>query len=83
MVCTRIPEVTMNDDETYGLEPVISVDEAALFLRVNSKTLREAIRAGEVPARRVGRRVVIFRDALLDWLKSNGSVPPSRRGVTR
>ena len=83
MVCTRIPELTMNDDETYGLEPVLTVDEAARFLRVNSKTLREAIRAGDVPARRVGRRVLILRDVLLEWFKSNGSVPPSRRGVTR
>jgi excisionase family DNA binding protein len=73
----------MNDDETYGLEPVLTVDEAARFLRVNTKTLYESIRAGDVPAKRVGRRVLILRDALLDWLKSDGSVLPSRRGATR
>jgi excisionase family DNA binding protein len=79
----RISTLTMNDDDTYGLEPVLSVAEVATFLHVNPKTLYEAVRAGDVPARRVGRRVVILRDALLDWLRSNGRVPPSRRRTTR
>lgn len=73
----------MKDIETYGLADVLSVDEVARFLRVNRKTLYEAVRAGDVPARRVGRRVVILRDALIDWLRSDGRVLPSRRRTTR
>jgi excisionase family DNA binding protein len=73
----------VKNNETYGLEPVLTVDEAARFLRVNRKTLYEGVKAGEVPARRVGRRVVILRDALLDWLRTNGRVLPSSRGVMR
>ncbi len=56
------------------LPPVLTVDEAARLLRVNRKTLYEAIRAGEVPGVvRVGRSIRIGRDALLRWMEGNGS----------
>ena len=47
---------------------------AARLLRVNRKTLYDAVRAGEVPGVvRVGRSIRIGRDALLGWLQGNGS----------
>ena len=56
------------------LPPVLTVDEAASLLRVNRKTLYEAVRAGEVPGVvRVGRSIRIGRDALLRWMEGNGS----------
>ncbi len=64
---------------TYGLPVVMTVGEAAEFLGVNAKTLYDAIRAGGVPARRIGRRVVILRDSLVSWLKSQEHVLPSRK----
>jgi excisionase family DNA binding protein len=55
------------------LPPVLTVDEAAAFLRLNRKTLYDAVRAGELPGVvRVGRSIRIGRDALLGWLKGNG-----------
>jgi excisionase family DNA binding protein len=49
------------------------VDEAAAFLRLNRKTLYDAVRAGELPGVvRVGRSIRIGRDALLGWLQGNG-----------
>jgi len=47
----------------------MEVSQAAGFIGVNSKTLYAAIRGGAVPARRVGGRIVILRDALIDWLR--------------
>ena len=48
---------------------VLTVDEAAALLRVNAKTLRCAIAAGEVPGvRRLGRVIRLSRPALLEWL---------------
>ena len=56
---------------------VFTVDEAALLLGVNRKVVYEAVRSGQIPARRIGkRRIVIVRAALLDWL-SQGRVMPS------
>jgi excisionase family DNA binding protein len=57
-----------------ALPPVLTVDEAARLLRVNRKTLYEAVRAGEVPGVvRVGRSIRIGREALLRWMEGNGS----------
>jgi excisionase family DNA binding protein len=52
---------------------VLTVDEAARLLRVNRKTLYDAVRAGEVPGVvRLGRSIRIGRDALLRWMEGNG-----------
>ena len=46
----------------------MSVEEAAEFLGVDRKTLYDACGRGEVPHRRIGRRIVILRSVLLAWL---------------
>ena len=57
-----------------ALPPALTVDEAARLLRVNRKTLYDAVRAGEVPGVvRMGRSIRIGRDALLGWMEGNGS----------
>ena len=56
-----------------ALSEVVTIDEAAAWLRVNRKTLYDAARAGELPGVvRVGRSIRIGRDALLGWLQGNG-----------
>ena len=65
--------------ETYGLPPILTADQVADFLGVHKVTVYEAIKGRQFPGRRVGRRVVILRDALLDWLRSNDRVVPQRR----
>jgi len=55
-------------------ELVLTVDEAARLLRVNRKTLYDAVREGRVPGViRLGRSIRIGRTALLAWLQGNGS----------
>ena len=49
---------------------VMTVREVAVFLRLDRKTVYDAIARGELPARRVGRRVVVSRTALIAWLAS-------------
>jgi excisionase family DNA binding protein len=59
---------------------VLTAEEAARFLRVDVRTLRDAIRRGEVPAQRLGRRGVIriARGALLQQLGARqDQAPPS------
>jgi excisionase family DNA binding protein len=67
-------------DEKHELPTVLTVQEAAKFLRLNVKTIYEAIEAGTFPARRIGRRIVIHRDALLDWLSCKDGVAGQRGG---
>ncbi len=75
-----MPEESSNNDLIYGLATVITVQQAAEFLGVDVKTVYTAIRDGDFPAGKLGRRrVVILRDALLEWLRSERRVPPGRR----
>ena len=51
---------------------VLTVEEAAALLRVNHKTLRDAIHRNEVPGViRLGRVIRLSRTALLEWLKAS------------
>ncbi len=58
----------MDSNDTYGLQPILTVEEVADFLRCNRKTVYSAIEAKQLPGRRVGKKVVIMRDVLLTWL---------------
>lgn len=57
---------------TVAIEPpeVMTVREVAAFLRLDRKTIYDAAARGELPARRVGRRVLVSRAALVAWLAS-------------
>ena len=58
----------MPELETPPTECVLTLTEAAAFLRVNDKALAEKAAAGEVPARQIGGEWRFLRQALVDWL---------------
>lgn len=60
---------------------VLTVDELAALLRVNRKTVYDALSRGEIPgARRIGNTYRILRGAVIDWLSSGqGRVSHSKR----
>jgi len=47
---------------------VLNADEVARLLRVDRKTVYDAAGRGHMPHRRIGKRLVFSRAALLDWL---------------
>lgn len=63
------------------LPEVLTVDELAALLRLNRKTLYDALKRGEIPgARLVAGRYRIHRDTVLGWLRSGqGRVSRSTR----
>lgn len=65
-----------------GVPDVLTVDETAALLRVNRKTVYDAIKRGELPGvRRLGRSIRLSRSAVLAWLaEGDGCVPRSARG---
>lgn len=74
----------MNSPRIEDLPDILSVSDAASFLGVDRKTIYQAVGEGSFPGRRVGaRRVVVLRDALLDWLRSSERVSPSRQRRSR
>jgi excisionase family DNA binding protein len=48
---------------------VLTADEIAKMLRVDRKTVYEAAQRGELPHRRLGRRLLFERGAVLAWLR--------------
>ena len=53
----------------------LSIDEVASVLGLGRTAAYEAARRGDIPSRRLGRRVVVPVPALLDWL---GVAQPTR-----
>jgi excisionase family DNA binding protein len=60
---------------------ILTVDELADFLRLNRKTVYEAIDRGDIPGvRRIGESYRIHRATVLEWFASSqGRVSHSRR----
>lgn len=49
----------------------VSVEEAGAILGISRSAAYEATRRGELPSRRLGRRIVVPVPLLLDWLGLN------------
>jgi excisionase family DNA binding protein len=62
-----------DDIETY------TADELAERLGVNRKTIYEAAQRGDIPHRRLGRRLIFERGAVLLWLRQAASSEENHR----
>lgn len=49
-------------------QATITIDQAAQLLGLGRSAAYEAVRRGQLPSRRLGRRLFIPVPALLDWL---------------
>lgn len=52
---------------------VLNAEEVAVFLRVDRKTVYDYANRGQIPHRRLGRRLLFSRSALVAWLADAGS----------
>ena len=61
---------------------LLTIDEVASLLRTTRKAVYAMVERGRLPGvRRIGRRVLIHRSELLEWLDHNCA--PSLTGVRR
>jgi excisionase family DNA binding protein len=51
-------------------DDVLTVEQAAKFLRLGRNAVYDAIGRGEIPHRRIGRAIRLSRAALVRWLGS-------------
>lgn len=51
------------------LPQILDVQDLAKWLRCSEPTVRALLRAGRLPGRRIGRRWLVSRDALLSFLE--------------
>jgi excisionase family DNA binding protein len=61
---------------------VISVEEFASLVGLGRTAAYDAVRRGDVPSRRLGRRVVIPVPALMAWLAMSVTPPDDNDGMT-
>lgn len=61
---------------------LMTAEDVAAMLGINVKTVYAGAAAGEIPARRVGRRFLFVRSVIEDWLTTAPEgPPPSRRAA--
>lgn len=53
---------------------VMTAEDVAEFLGVDRKTVYDAVGRNEIPHRRLGKRIIFSRLALVDWLRCKGSL---------
>jgi excisionase family DNA binding protein len=63
-------QANTNEDKRQSLPLVISPKEALDLFggKIGRNTLYRALRRGELPSRRVGKKILMRSDVLLDWL---------------
>ena len=59
---------SMTQQSSPGTKMTLSVREAAEMIGISKPKMYELIREGEIPSIHVGKKIVIARQALLDWL---------------
>ena len=62
----------MSDTPDSGVpqdDDVLTVEQAAKFLRLGRNAVYDAIGRGEIPHRRIGRSIRLSRVVLLRWLE--------------
>lgn len=58
------------------MSEVLSVEEVAELLGLGRNTVYDAANRGEIPHRRVGRRLIFSRAAVMEWLR--GKAPANQ-----
>ncbi len=51
---------------------VLGVDQVATLLGIGRNTVYDAANRGEIPHRRIGRRLIFSRTAVMEWLQRKG-----------
>jgi excisionase family DNA binding protein len=68
---TTAQPLTTTGTGTGTDRPTLCTDEAAALLGISKWLLLQEIKRGNIPHKRVGRRIVLSRQRLLDWLQED------------
>ncbi|WP_457600532.1 helix-turn-helix domain-containing protein [Hydrogenivirga sp.] len=60
------------------LKPIMKTEELAELLGESPASVRMKVYRGQLPARRLGRRLIFLREELEDYLKKLPSVIPKK-----
>jgi excisionase family DNA binding protein len=71
----------MRADNTKVEHECLTAGELASWLRVNRKTVYEYAARNVIPCRRLGRRLLFHRPAVVAWLARSSTVGPTAQRV--
>lgn len=71
------PQSAADVFRSLSLPDVCTVEDLAGHFRMSRTAVRLALREGRIPGRRCGRRWLVSRRALLEWLSCTGPGEPS------
>ena len=66
------PDPTKAQSEPAGANTYRNVAELAADLNLSERSTRDALRRGEIPHIRIGRRFILPRAAIAEWLRAAG-----------
>lgn len=69
----------LTERQAAELPDVMTVEEVAAWLRLNKKTVYDAVKAGDLPYCKVGRILRFSREAVLQCLRGQGRVSTKRK----
>lgn len=72
MVMSHQHTTTDRPASTIFLPDILLVEDLAPVLRMSPSGVRAALRAGRIPGKRVGRKWMVSRAALLGFIASTG-----------
>jgi len=59
----------MENTEADLLQEILTVEEAAIFLRVSTSSIYKLAQDGRIPCRKAGRQWRFSRSAILRWIE--------------
>ena len=65
------PEVKINSNAKLASKLTLTVAEAAELLSVSKQTIYQLIHRDDFPSLTIGRRVLIAKDKLLEWVNNH------------
>lgn len=80
----RASKVSVQHVVVQALRLTYTVDEVAAIVGISRSAVYDCIARGEIPAKRLGRRIVVVKRALEEFLADpNGARHPPTRGTRR
>jgi len=65
---------------TGEMKATMTVEEVAKMLNISLRLAYEEFCTGHLPARKLGRKWIISRQQITDWLNSGPALPITQRG---
>jgi excisionase family DNA binding protein len=73
MTKTKTMPKSKSQTKANGLPDVLTLEEAAEYLRVSPKVVKDLVAGGAIPARDIGSELRFLKAALADWLRTFNS----------